>query len=45
VTVVVGGSGGAAFVVMMESAYLRHLSHTTAIGGVDIAGLRAVHLQ
>ena len=43
--VVVGGSGGAAFVVMVETADLRHLDHSSAIDGVDLTRLWAVHLQ
>ena len=44
-TVVVGGSGGAAFVVMMDPADLRRLDHSTSVDGVDLTRLRAVHIQ
>ena len=40
-----GGSGGDAFAVMMKSADLRHFDHSTAIGGLDLTRLWAVHLQ
>ena len=40
-----GDSGGDELVVVMEPAKFRHLNHGTAVGGVDLTRLRAVHLQ